>query len=167
MSLVLYDYLLTYLKQDTSDDLRLRTTIFPDDVVQSVCLPKVQTVEREALVFINTMFDRLKRHILCLQMLNRHTNIKLRKAIIANADVDFLCCLAGCAYNILRGNFPLSEAHKKKLEKYETYTRQLTKKSTSTKKDKQILQTGGFLSTVLAPLSSSVIVPLLKQVLGG
>ena len=29
-----YGYMLIDLKQDTSDDLRLRTTIFPDDVVQ-------------------------------------------------------------------------------------------------------------------------------------
>ena len=36
-----YDYLLVDLKQDTPDDMRLRTAIFPDDGVQYVYLPKV------------------------------------------------------------------------------------------------------------------------------
>ena len=36
-----YGYLLVDLKQDTSEDLRLRTSILPDDVVQYVYMPKV------------------------------------------------------------------------------------------------------------------------------
>ena len=36
-----YGYLLVYLKQNTPEDMRLRTTIFPDDGVQYVYLPKV------------------------------------------------------------------------------------------------------------------------------
>ena len=36
-----YGYLLVHLKQDTPEDMRLRTTIFPDDGVQYVYLPKV------------------------------------------------------------------------------------------------------------------------------
>ena len=36
-----YGYLLVDLKQDTPEDMRLRTTIFPDDDVQYVYLPKV------------------------------------------------------------------------------------------------------------------------------
>ena len=38
---VSYGYLLIDLKQDTPEDLRLRTTIFPDEPVQYVYLPKV------------------------------------------------------------------------------------------------------------------------------
>ena len=36
-----YGYLLVDLKQDTPEDLRLRTLILPDDVVQYVYMPKV------------------------------------------------------------------------------------------------------------------------------
>ena len=36
-----YGYLLIDRKQDTPEDLRLRTAIFPDDGVQYVYLPKV------------------------------------------------------------------------------------------------------------------------------
>ena len=36
-----YGYLLVDLKQDTPEDMRLRTTISPDDGVQYMYLPKV------------------------------------------------------------------------------------------------------------------------------
>ena len=36
-----YSYLLIDLKQDTPEDMRLRTCIIPDDGVQYVYLPKV------------------------------------------------------------------------------------------------------------------------------
>ena len=35
-----YGYLLVDLKQDATEDMRLRTTIFPDDGIQYVYLPK-------------------------------------------------------------------------------------------------------------------------------
>ena len=36
-----YGYILVDLKQDTTEDLRLRTSILPDDTVQYVYMPKV------------------------------------------------------------------------------------------------------------------------------
>ena len=36
-----HGYLLVDLKQDTPEDMRLRTAIFPDDSVQYLYLPKV------------------------------------------------------------------------------------------------------------------------------
>ena len=58
-------------------------------------------------LFIRTMSDLVKRHILCIQALNRYKSTKLRRAIIANADADadLLCALAECAYNILKRTF--------------------------------------------------------------
>ena len=38
---VQYGYLLVNLKQDTPEELRLRTTILPDDAVQYVYVPKL------------------------------------------------------------------------------------------------------------------------------
>ena len=56
-------------------------------------------------------------------MLNRHKNIKLRKAVIANANADFLCCLAECVYIILKGNVPLTTVHKKTLKVQASHAR--------------------------------------------
>ena len=77
------------------------------------------------------MSEHVERHILCLQMLNIHKNIKLRRAIIANAD--FLCFLTECANDIIKGNVPLCPVHKKKLKKYNNYMRTLSKKKTQSK----------------------------------
>ena len=63
-----YGYLLVDLKQDTSEDMRLRTTIFPDDGVQYRRCKKTTSVAR---IFIRTMYDLVKRHILCIQALKQ------------------------------------------------------------------------------------------------
>ena len=60
-------------------------------------------------LFIRTMSDLVKRHIVYIQALNRIKSNKLKRAIIANADADLLCALAKCAYNILKKNTPLSK----------------------------------------------------------
>ena len=62
------------------------------------------------------MSELVKRHILCIQALNRYKNNKLRKAILANADADLICALAECAYNILKGNVPLTPTHRRRLK---------------------------------------------------
>ena len=43
------------------------------------------------------MSERVKRHILCLQMFNWYKNTKLRNAVLANADADLICSLCECA----------------------------------------------------------------------
>ena len=98
-----YGYLLVDLKQDTPEDMRLRTAI-------STCTcRRYKKTECADRLFIRTMSDLVKRHILCIQALNRYKTNTLRRAIIANADADLLCALAECAYNILKQNIPLSE----------------------------------------------------------
>ena len=54
------------------------------------------------------MSGRVKRHVLCLQMLNRTKNTKLRKAILEHADADLISALCECAHNILRGTVRLT-----------------------------------------------------------
>ena len=117
-------------------------------------------------LFIRTMSDLVKRHVLCIQALNRFKSNKLRRAIIANADADLLCSLAECAYNILKKNMPLIELQRRRLSKYRTKLRELAQR-------RRILlqqqvgegQSEGFLSAFLAPLASSVCLPLLREVL--
>ena len=50
------------------------------------------------------MSGRVKRPVLCLQMLNRTKNTKLRKAILEHADADLISALCECAHNILSTN---------------------------------------------------------------
>jgi hypothetical protein len=57
-----------------------------------------------------------------------------------------------CADNILRGNVPLPNLQKEKLKRNKAGLRALTKKSVSLKQKKAILQKGGFLGSLLAPI---------------
>ena len=122
-------------------------------------------------LFIRTMSDLVKRHIVCIQALNRIKSNKLKRAI--NADADLLCALAECAYNILKKNIPLSELQRRRLIKYRTKLRELAQRQTPAARRRRILlqqqvgegQSGGFLSAFLVPLASSVFLPLLRGVL--
>ena len=124
-------------------------------------------------LFIRTMSDQVKRHILCIQALNRFKSNKLRRAIIANADADLLCALAEFSYNILKKNIPLSESQRQRLSKYKKKLRELAQRRTPAARRRRILlqqqvgegQSGDFLSVFLAPLASSVFLPLLRKVL--
>ncbi|RLJ22849.1 hypothetical protein DJ031_00145 [bacterium endosymbiont of Escarpia laminata] len=121
------------------------------------------------------MSELVKKHLLCIQTLNRYKSTKLRRAIIRNADADLLCALAECAYNILKKNVPLTDAQRRALSVYKTNLRALAKKDAPAARRRRILlrgnnqggggQTGGFLSALLAPLAGAVFLPLLKQVL--
>ena len=118
-------------------------------------------------LFIRTMSDLVKRHILYIQALHRYKSTKLRRAIIDKADADLLCALAQCAYNILKNNIPLSDLQRQRLSKYRTKLRELSKRRTPAARRRRILlqrqvgegQSGGFLSAFLAPLASSVFLP--------
>ena len=119
------------------------------------------------------MYALVKRHIVCIQALTRIKSNKVKKAIIANADADLLCALAECAYNILKNNIPLTALQRRRLSKYRTKLRELAQKRTPAARRRRILlqpqvgegQSGGFLSAFLAPLASSVLLPLLQEVL--
>ena len=124
-------------------------------------------------LFIRAMSALVKRHILCIQVLNRYKSAKLRRAIIANADADLLCALAECAYNILKKTIPLIELQRRHLSKYRTNLRRLSQRRTSAAERRRLLlqpqvgegQSRDFLSAFLAPLASSVFLPLLCEVL--
>ena len=87
----------------------------------------------------------------------------IRKHIITKADGSLVDCLCECADNILRVNVPLTKLQKDKLKRNKAELRALTKKSVSLKQKKAILQKGGFLVSLLAPIAS-VVAQLLSTV---
>ena len=103
-----HGYLLIDLKQDTSEDMRLRSTC---------TYGRYKKIEHANRLFIRTMSALVKRNILCVQAMNRSKSAKLRRAIIANADADLLCALAECAYNMLKKYIPLTALQRRHLNK--------------------------------------------------
>jgi hypothetical protein len=104
--------------------------------------------------------QRLKKHANELVYLQKARPC-IRKHLITKTDRSLVDCLCECADNILRGNVPLTKLQKEKLARNKAGLRALTKKSVSLKKKKAILQKGGFLGSLLAPIAS-VVAPLLS-----
>lgn len=111
------------------------------------------------------MIKRLKRHAKTLEFLakcDKHT----ANTIIKAAKPDLLCCVSDICYNILQGKAKLSSSQKKQLAKYKSHIRKLADKSTTAKTKKTLIQKGGFLGSILAPLLGGIISPLAKGLLG-
>ena len=104
--------------------------------------------------------QRLKKHASDIVYLQK-TKSCIRKHLITKADRSLVDCLCECVDDILRGNVPLTKLQKEKLKRYKARLRALKKKSVSPKKKKAILQKGGFLGSLLAPIAS-VVAPLLS-----
>ena len=97
-------------------------------------------------------------------MLNRMKNTKFRKAILEHADADLISALCECAHNILRGTVRLTPREKVRLRKYKNKLRLLVNKRLSvSRRRREIQQSGGFLPALLAPLATTVFLPLLSQ----
>ena len=113
------------------------------------------------------MSSRVKRNALGLHLLARNKDPKLARAIIANANKDFICALCECAHNILEGNVRLNASQKAKLRRYKRNLRVLSDKQPGVTRKRRVLQTGGgaFLTALLAPLATSVIFPLIKKLI--
>ena len=102
--------------------------------------------------------------VLCQQMLNRTHNAKLRKAILECADAELISALCEYPHIILRGTVRLTPQEKVRLRKYRTDLDSIVYKKTAVARKRRILQQkGGFIPALLAPLASSVLLPLLRQ----
>ena len=111
------------------------------------------------------MSDRVKKQVICLQMLNRTKNTTLRKAILEYAEADLISALRECAHNILRGTVRLTPREKVRLGNYKDKLRLIANRRLSISRIRRDTQQngGGFLPALLAPLASTVFLPLLRQ----
>ena len=85
----------------------------------------------------------MKKQAVCLQMLIKTKNAKLRKAILEHADPELIRALCECAHNILRGNVQMTPQEKERLRKYQTKLRLLARKNVSVKQKRRHLQQTG------------------------
>ena len=86
---------------------------------------------------------------------------EISKAGLRGGDNKLITCLCECAKNILNGNVPLTPEEKEKLRPYKTHLRTLADKSVDHDRKRQILQRGGFIGALLAPLAGAILGPLL------
>lgn len=99
------------------------------------------------------MSSRLKKYFAKLTLLKEAT-AKVRKDILKNCSRGLLHCLCECAKNVLKGNVPLSKPQKEKLKRFKKKLRNLASKRVRIEAKKEIVQSGGFLGTLLTPVLS-------------
>ena len=112
------------------------------------------------------MSQRLRKFAPYLKHLHKVNNKNRIAWLKANCSKDFIYCICECAKNILKGKVPLNKTHKKLLSKRKVALRKLTTKKLSLRKKQKIIQTGGFLGAILAPIVSAL-GGLLGGVFGG
>lgn len=89
-------------------------------------------------------------------MLKRLHKSKLssRAKLIREAPDHTIHSLCECAYNVLKGNVPITTKQYKTLKPYHKHLRKLINKSVSQKSKRKTLQSGGFLGALLKPIAS-------------
>ncbi len=101
------------------------------------------------------MSDRVKKYIPRLKLLSK-ASPHMRKAILANCDKGTMQCICECAKNVLKGNVPINREQMQKLRRHKKSLRELVRKKTSLQKKRRIVQTGGFIGAIIAPVLSAL-----------
>lgn len=102
------------------------------------------------------MSKRLQRNLPGLRSL-KTAKKSVRKALIGNASRDLILCLVECAKNIIKGKVRVNSRQFQTLNKYGRQLCQLVKNKTTVAQRKKVLQTGGFLFSILAPILGSLL----------
>ena len=108
------------------------------------------------------MTKRVKKHIPTLHLLSKcdkHT----ARSVINSAKPELVGCISDICHNVLQGRVQLSKNDKQKLSKYKNHIRKIAKTSTTQKAKKELIQKGGFLASLLAPLLGSIIPGIFKK----
>ena len=87
-----------------------------------------------------------------------HLSEEQRKALLRKADAKFVRRICECALNVLIGNVPLSKGHNSRLRKHAKVLRKLAASDITLQRRKNIIvQRGGFLPALLAPLIGTIL----------
>lgn len=98
---------------------------------------------------------RLRRNLQFLKSLKKAKK-RQRSTILKSANKDLILCICDCAYNVLKGNVHLKPKDKKALRRHKRALRALAEKRVALKrKQKLLVQKGGFLPFLLAPILSA------------
>jgi hypothetical protein len=100
------------------------------------------------------MSARLRRNAQILRLLHRATPAVRKRILQRCCSIDFVSCVCECVKNLLKGVVPLSVAQIAALRRRKKTLRLLAVKKTSHKKRKHLIQSGGFLGTILGPIVS-------------
>ena len=98
------------------------------------------------------MSQRLKKYAPYIKLLGK-ASPKVRSSMIKNnCSPEFIRCICECVKNLIKGNVPLTPQQKQQIGRRKRVLRKLVLKKSSLKSKRKIIQTGGFLGAILAPI---------------
>jgi hypothetical protein len=121
------------------------------------------------------MSELIKRNASLLHFLCTCKNPKQRKAFVKLLNDDQLSAIAECNHNVIKGTVPMSKAQLASLKRKRQHLLDLDedhdiahlqgteRRKAKRAKRKAILQKGGVLPVLLAPLLGAIISPLIKS----
>ena len=86
----------------------------------------------------------------------------IRNYIVKNADKELIDCLSKITSSILQNHIKLNSKQKTQIKKYRPQVNQLLARGKNLKNKKKVLQSGGFLSAIIAPIAA-----ILSSIIGG
>lgn len=112
------------------------------------------------------MSEKLRRNAQLIKVLHRSSPTVKKRLLREHCSPDFINCISECCKNVLKGNVRLSPSQKASLRRRHNTVRLLSLKSTSQKRKKKLIQSGGFLGALLGPIVS-IISGLIGGAIGG
>ena len=93
-----------------------------------------------------------------------HLNEEQRKALLRKADAKLVRRICKCALILLIGNVSLSKGHKSRFRKHAIVLRKLAASDITLQRRKSIIvQRGGFLPALLAPLIGTILANFMNK----
>ena len=102
------------------------------------------------------------RHLQCMNV----APPAMVKTLVKDADSGLVNCICEVALNILKGNVAITPEQKRKLSRHKRDLRNVSVKRLDLKSKKRILQKGGFLPALLAPIARIVGIFILPSIVG-
>jgi len=112
------------------------------------------------------MSRRFHRNVPQLHELARCRQKHKRNKYIRESKDDLTKCLTECAYNLLKGNVPLTKKQKAVLRRHRKALVQFGTERRVRKAKNLLLQRGGFLPALLAPILAAAAGGLISEVIG-
>ena len=93
----------------------------------------------------------MKRYLPVLKRIRRMGE-KAKRQYVRKCDKEFVNCVSECAKNVIKGNVPLNDRQMTNLRRKRNDLRALSKKKTSLRAKRKIIQKGGLLTALLPPV---------------
>jgi hypothetical protein len=111
-------------------------------------------------------FSKVKKNINTLRALC-HLKKKQAKSLLQASDKQLIGCICECVHNVANGNVKISQKSLEKIQKHKSKIRKIIGNDVSYQERKKlIVQSGGFLPLLLAPIVS-LVGGLVGEAIGG